>query len=100
MVERIVRACSRFGKREVVDVARGAGDLLDAFLAEDVAADRLASRAPSRRLYGRARVTPIFRSRRSMMPTTAASSALSAARDLASRDAPRACSVSIVAPSR
>ena len=29
------------GEREVVDVPRGAGDLLDAFLAKDVAADRV-----------------------------------------------------------
>src|SRR5262249_4406493 len=88
-------AVQQAGEREIVEIARGAGHLLDALLAEDVPADR-----PRGARHGAdyMRRYAVFFNRRSSMPTTARSSPLSEAAAL-DRSRTRARSVAIVAPS-
>src|SRR5262245_62164197 len=86
-------AVKQIGEGEIVDVAGRAGDFLGAFLSQDVLSDRAFFHPRSD--YA------VFLSLRSMIPTTAASSALRLPRprDDFARPEARLRNVSIVAPS-
>src|SRR6185295_12222015 len=76
-------AVQQTGKGVIVDVARGAGHLVDALLAKDVAANRSGDahhRAIIRDAGYAVFFRPLFFNRRASMVTTAASSLLSAPR--------------------